>query len=90
MDSLFIRRFGRRKSWLIPTQLLIGVFLLVLSSYIDELMGERGGKPKILPLTIIFFVLCFLEATQDIAVDGWALTMLKRCNIGKIALKFIV
>lgn len=24
----------------------------------------------------------FLAATQDIAVDGWALTMLKKCNVG--------
>ena len=23
-----------------------------------------------------------MAATQDIAVDGWALTMLKRCNVG--------
>ena len=60
--------------------------MLVLSSFIDELMGEGVDKrPQILPLAIIFFVLCFLEATQDIAVDGWALTMLKRCNIGHAA-----
>ena len=29
-------------------------------------------------LTICFFTLYFLAATQDIAVDGWALTMLSR------------
>ena len=33
-------------------------------------------------LTIVFFSLNFLAATQDIAVDGWALTMLKRRNVG--------
>ncbi len=33
-------------------------------------------------LTCIFFMLNFLAATQDIAVDGWALTMLSRHNIG--------
>ncbi|CAO1342412.1 unnamed protein product [Diamesa tonsa] len=86
VDSLYIKRFGRRKSWLIPTQLLIGVFMLILSSFIDGLMGDGvDKKPQILPLAIILFVLCFLEATQDIAVDGWALTMLKRCNIGHAA-----
>ncbi|CAD7003747.1 unnamed protein product [Ceratitis capitata] len=31
---------------------------------------------------MLFFLLNFLAATQDIAVDGWALTMLKRCNVG--------
>ena len=30
----------------------------------------------------MFFSLNFLAATQDIAVDGWALTMLKRRNVG--------
>ena len=33
-------------------------------------------------LTAYFFVLYFLAATQDIAVDGWALTMLRRRNVG--------
>ena len=33
-------------------------------------------------LTCMFFFLNFLAATQDIAVDGWALTMLKRENVG--------
>ena len=30
----------------------------------------------------MFFFLNFLAATQDIAVDGWALTMLQRHNVG--------
>ena len=29
----------------------------------------------------MFFLLYFLAATQDIAVDGWALTMLRQENI---------
>lgn len=29
-------------------------------------------------LTLMFFCLNFLAATQDIAVDGWALTMLRK------------
>jgi PAT family acetyl-CoA transporter-like MFS transporter 1 len=33
-------------------------------------------------ITSVFFMLNFLAATQDIAVDGWALTMLRRENVG--------
>lgn len=33
-------------------------------------------------LTALFFALNFLAATQDIAVDGWALTMLSKENRG--------
>lgn len=34
-------------------------------------------------VTAFFFVLYFLMATQDIAVDGWALTMLSKKNRGR-------
>lgn len=38
--------------------------------------------PNVLLLTVVFFSLNFLAATQDIAVDGWALTMLQKRNVG--------
>lgn len=85
VDSMFSTRFGRRKSWLIPTQYLIGLFMLLMSLYIDMWLGNEdsaSGSPNIGILTMFFFTLNFLGATQDIAVDGWALTMLKRCNVG--------
>ena len=37
-------------------------------------------------VTALFFVLVLLAATQDIAVDGWALTLLSRPNIGCVHL----
>lgn len=85
VDSLYFKQFGRRKSWMVPTQYFIGLFMLALSSRIDELMGietDEPGKVDIYTLTAVFFCLNFLAATQDIAVDGWALTMLKRRNVG--------
>lgn len=84
VDSWYSQRFGRRKTWLIPTQYLIGVFMLILSSFVDQWLGntENGILPNVPFLTALFFTLNFLAATQDIAVDGWALTMLKRCNVG--------
>ncbi|XP_055624324.1 acetyl-coenzyme A transporter 1 [Toxorhynchites rutilus septentrionalis] len=88
VDSLYWSRFGRRKSWLIPTQYIIGVFMLILSIHVNTWLGSSSEDaalevaPNIPMLTGIFFVLNFLAATQDIAVDGWALTMLKRCNVG--------
>lgn len=81
VDSLYFQRFGRRKTWMVPTQYLIGVFMLILSSHIDDLLGTESdatGHVDILTLTAVFFCLNFLAATQDIAVDGWALTMLAR------------
>lgn len=83
VDTLYFSRFGRRKSWLVPVQYLLGIFMLVLSKHINELLGESSEEgPSIIFLTGIFFCLNFLAATQDIAVDGWALTMLSRENVG--------
>uniref|UniRef100_A0A671M863 Acetyl-coenzyme A transporter 1 n=1 Tax=Sinocyclocheilus anshuiensis TaxID=1608454 RepID=A0A671M863_9TELE len=83
VDSLYLRQFGRRKSWLVPTQYLLGLFMLYLSVSVDAMLqtdGQRG--PDVITLTTVFFMLAFLAATQDIAVDGWALTMLSRENVG--------
>ncbi|KAI1883305.1 hypothetical protein AGOR_G00243830 [Albula goreensis] len=84
VDAIYVQRFGRRKSWLVPTQYLLGVFMLYLSARVDALLEGDGGKqgPDVLGVTAFFFALSFLAATQDIAVDGWALTMLSRENVG--------
>lgn len=85
VDSVYWRRMGRRKSWLVPIQLGIGVFMLILSGSVKSLLADdptKGVKPDIHLLTFIFLMLNFLAATQDIAVDGWALTMLSRRNVG--------
>lgn len=83
VDALYLSRFGRRKSWLVPTQYLLGLFMLCLSFTVDSLLESNGGHgPDVLTLTLMFFMLAFLAATQDIAVDGWALTMLSRENVG--------
>ena len=65
---------------------MTGLFMFVLSYSLDNLLGEGGDTPpppgapppNVTLLTAIFFALNFLAATQDIAVDGWALTMLSR------------
>jgi PAT family acetyl-CoA transporter-like MFS transporter 1 len=61
--------------------------MLVLSQNVDHYLGgapdaESPSPPDVLTLTCMFFFLNFLAATQDIAVDGWALTMLKPHNVG--------
>ncbi|XP_036818034.1 acetyl-coenzyme A transporter 1 isoform X2 [Oncorhynchus mykiss] len=83
VDALYLSRFGRRKSWLVPTQYLLGLFMLYLSVTVDTLLkSDEGRGPDVVTLTAVFFMLAFLAATQDIAVDGWALTMLSRENVG--------
>ena len=76
VDVLYVNSVGRRKSWLIPVQLLLGVVLLLLGSSIDV------GEWSVSYLTCCFFLVNFLAATQDIAVDGWALSLLSRELVG--------
>lgn len=78
VDSIFSHRFGRRKTWLIPVQYLMGLFMLFLSTKVDSWLGSEHEAPNIGLLTAFFFMLNVLASTQDIVVDGWALTMLKR------------
>lgn len=78
VDTWYFEKFGRRKTWMVPAQILIGLILLYLSPRIDGIFADKD----VWTLTVLFFGLYFLCATQDIAVDGWALTMLRQENAG--------
>lgn len=71
---------GRRKSWIVPTQLIIGFMLYTLAMHVDELI--LSDSPNVYLVTAMFFSLILMAATQDIAVDGWALTLLTEENVG--------
>jgi len=84
VDVVYSSKWGRRKSWIFPMQFLMGITMLYISSRFDEWSGmdndAEGAQPKVKTLTAWFFWLIFLTATQDIAVDGWALTILSEGN----------
>ena len=79
VDSVFSSSFGRRKTWVVPAQLAIGLLLIVASVRVNALLGS-DGPVDVKSLTALFFSFYFLCATQDIAVDGWALTILSERN----------
>ncbi|KAG2442242.1 hypothetical protein HYH02_009726 [Chlamydomonas schloesseri] len=77
VDSVYLRSVGRRKSWIVPIQLLTAALLLGCANWIQELYEAAD----VVSLTALFLVFVFLMATQDIAVDGWALTLLSPANV---------
>ena len=91
VDAVFIRKYGRRKSWLVPVQFLAGFIMYCGAGYVETQLGLSdasgvSGTNSVIDVkgvTAFFFVLYFLMATQDIAVDGWALTMLSKKNRGR-------
>lgn len=83
VDAVWSRRFGRRKSWITPIQTVSGLAMIYLGGGIDDMMkkaGEDNGS-GVWGFTGWWFLLVFLCATQDIAVDGWAISLLSMQNM---------
>ncbi|CAF3933200.1 unnamed protein product [Rotaria sp. Silwood1] len=76
IDALYSKRFGRRKSWLVPIQLSMAGILLLLSFFVESFITNL----RIILLTVIFIFIVFLTATQDICVDGLAITLFSATN----------
>ncbi|EZG67170.1 putative acetyl-coenzyme A transporter, partial [Gregarina niphandrodes] len=78
VDTTKLRGHGRRKSWLVPVQLLCSAVMVLaaVGRWPSKWAGEDGHPIQVGPLTVFFFTLYVLMATQDIAVDGWALEIL--------------
>lgn len=79
VDAIYSKTFGRRKSWIIPIQFTSSFVLLWLGAAIRPYM--ENAEQNVGKITFFFFVLVFLCATQDIAVDGWALTLLSHPSL---------
>ncbi|KAI8367620.1 acetyl-coenzyme A transporter 1-domain-containing protein [Radiomyces spectabilis] len=76
VDAIYTPSLGRRKSWIVPIQILTGFLFFWLGGNIDAMMSAE--HIPIYELTVSFLITIFFCATQDIAVDGWALTLLSK------------
>ncbi|KAI4237881.1 MAG: hypothetical protein LQ349_001521 [Xanthoria aureola] len=83
VDAVWSPKLGRRKSWIIPMQTCSGIGMIYLGGRIKDMMVTAGASDGsgVWAFTGWWFFLVFLCATQDIAVDGWALTLLSLPNI---------
>ncbi|KAJ5572692.1 Major facilitator superfamily domain general substrate transporter [Penicillium hetheringtonii] len=83
VDAVWSPTFGRRKSWITPIQVIAGLAMIYLGRHIGTMMEEAGanGGAGVWNFTYWWFMLVFFCATQDIAVDGWAITLMSPPNI---------
>ena len=83
VDAVWSPTFGRRKSWITPVQVIAGLAMIYLGGRIEEMMTAAGanGGAGVWNFTYWWFMLVFFCATQDIAVDGWAITLMSPPNI---------
>lgn len=83
VDAIWSPTLGRRKSWILPIQMLSGCGMLYLGGMAEDLMAKAGqpGGAGAWNVTWWWFFLVLMCATQDIAVDGWALTLISPGNL---------
>ncbi|KAI8979135.1 membrane transporter [Mycotypha africana] len=95
VDAVYTPKLGRRKSWIVPIQILTGILFYLLGHHIDAMMNppplaveeittagsDAVHHVPIYALTYSFLMTIFFCATQDIAVDGWALTLLSKDSL---------
>jgi len=78
VDSLYSAAYGQRKSWIVPIQATTAGILVLSADWVQRQVEEA----HVVNITALFFVLVLLVATQDIAVDGWAISLLQAKNVG--------
>jgi len=74
VDRFWSGRFGKRKSWIIPLQLLLLISILWASTL--------SPSTDLQYLLIAVFMMNLAAATQDIAVDGLAVDILAEQDLG--------
>jgi MFS transporter, PAT family, solute carrier family 33 (acetyl-CoA transportor), member 1 len=74
VDAIWSRRFGRRKSWIVPIQTISGIMLVWMGGRAEDMMEHAAST--LYMFTFVFFMLVMLCATQDIAVDGRSFSFL--------------
>lgn len=65
VDAIYLKRIGRRKTWLIPVQTAAGGLMVFGSSWVDkQLEANDLHSFDVRGITLFFFCLYFLMATQ--------------------------
>ncbi|MDP2269868.1 MAG: MFS transporter [Archangium sp.] len=75
VDRYASARFGRRKSWIIPMQLLLAGTCVVASLF-------PLSRETLTPFLVCVLMMNLFAATQDIAVDGLAVDLLEPRELG--------
>jgi len=84
---IFIRFTFHYQKLIFLFKCLIGLLILYMASNIDNWLPE-SGKPNLKMLIIVIFLVNILSATQDIVVDGWALTLLNKWAVQRDTILF--
>jgi MFS family permease len=74
VDRHHVRALGRRRSWILPMQLLLALSMIAAAF--------APVHPDPLPLLSLVLLMNLFAATMDIAVDGLAVDLLRDTELG--------
>jgi len=80
VDSTKPNSYGKRKTFLIPTQLMGGVILLIVSFWIEDLVNTNSKHY----LTLIGFFVFLVCAIQDVVLNGWSISLISKSQLAYI------
>jgi len=69
--------FGSKRGWMGVLQILLGILSLVIAAINFFIPSQELSGPYLIAIAIIFIVMGFLAATNDVAVDGYYMDGLK-------------
>ena len=76
VEFYHIPAFGKRRSWIIPTQLVLCAMLYYMQAHLEVMLETK----QVTSLSYMLLFLIFVITVQDIAVDCWAIEMLHPKN----------
>lgn len=76
IEIYYLSFIGKRKSWVVPMQLIGCAILFYLYFNIESLLQEK----EVYFLSSLLIFNTFVITCQDIAVDSWAVEILHPCN----------
>jgi MFS transporter, PAT family, beta-lactamase induction signal transducer AmpG len=81
VDRFAVPWLGRRRGWMVATQLLLAFTFGVIATFAAKALAARGaGTPlasAAVTIGVLAFVVAFFSATQDIAYDAYAVEFLR-------------
>ena len=78
VDSFYIKSLGKRRTWIVIPQILSCFAILFLVMDLNTLIIIENS---IYTLTAMLWAIVVFLALQDIAIDGWWITILKEENL---------
>ncbi len=81
VDRFAVPFLGRRRGWMVATQLLLALTFGVIATFAARALAARSaGAPlayAAVTMGVLAFVVAFFSATQDIAYDAYAVEFLR-------------